>query len=529
MSRRRRILIGAGLLILLMGGLAWWRERNRPMPPFEVALWYWHQPFRPAPAEIKALRAVGIRQLFVRAGTFRRDGDRAQLILPEAWSGRADGLQLHLVFNFEASMVQGFAQMSVETLADSVATQIERERKRAEQAGLAVVGIELDFDCPTRLLPRYADLLHRLRPSLASAHRLLSITALPTWYGSDAVEKVQAETDFTVPQYYEPQVPKTLAEFATVSRLSLVERGLAQAGRRGYPFYAGLPAYGHALLYDEKGLLLGTYRGMNALEAMSHPAFRLDRAFGANRLGHPATPASYVGEDIYDFVATRPAPDGRGEGFHLLYDLPTPALLSQHLAFVRKQRPHNCRGVLLFRYPEPNELATLPLPSLTATLAKKPCLPDLRVQFRVKPAPWSLIETGHSAARPPADLFVTVTNVGSASTFLAPDAVTLTLRFNRPGFEDILPGGFDAVETRLQSGTASAFEAGLRASPVRADMVQCRKFHLAAGESVTFGPLRLPTDGATQVDGEWTAKCPGNFTLLHGDIPPTPLGKSAAN
>jgi hypothetical protein len=517
------MLVGIALAALAIGTGVWWRERNRPLLPLEVALWYWHQPFRIAPSEAAEWKAVGVRQLYVRAGTFRKEGQVAKLILPEIWAGPSEGLDVHLVFNFDYTLVDTFEQMPLEGLARSVQAQILAERARAERAGIPVVGIELDFDCPTRLLPRYADLLHRLRPALRSARSALSITALPTWFGSGAVEQVQAETDFTVPQYYEPQIPKTLTDFATVSRLSLLERGLAQAGRRGAPFYAGLPAYGHALIYDERGKLLGTYRGMSALDAMSHSSFHLVRAFPADKEGKPASPNAYIGEDIYDFVAVKPAPDGRGLGFHLVYDLPTPALLAQHLAVVRAQHPRNCRGVILFRYPEPGELATLPLPTVLGVLRGERAQPELRVQFQVKPAPWELIETSRSAAHPPSDLTVRVTNIGNASTFLAPDAVTLTLRFNRPGFDAIAPGQFDAVEARFQSDPTAPFETALRSSPTRANRLRIRKFHLAAGETAVFGPIRLPADGSTQVDGEWTAKCPGDFTLQRGAMPPMAL------
>lgn len=523
MRRRKRLLLGAAAVILAIRIGGWWRERNRPLPPLEIALWYWHQPFHLEPSDAKALQAAGVRQLFVRAGTFRKEGLEAKLILPEKWAGRSEGLQIHLVFNLDYTLVEAFENLPLEGLARSLQTQIVQERGRAEQAGIPVVGIELDFDCPTRLLPRYADLLHRLRPALHSERSALSITALPTWFGNSAIEKVQAETDFTVPQYYEPQIPKTLNEFATVSRLALPERGLAQAGRRGASFYAGLPAYGHALIYDDKGKLLGTYRSMNALQAMSHPSFRLARAFPADKEGKPATPATAIGEDIYDFVAIKPAPDGRGLGFHLVYDLPTPELLRQHLALVRAQRPRNCRGVILFRYPEPGELATLPLPTVLATLRGERPQPDLKVEFRVKPAPWELIETNRTAARPPQEVIVKVTNIGKADTSLATDAITLTLAFDRPGFSSIAPGQFDAVDARLQGDLNAPFETALRSSPARANLLRCQKFHLAAGETAVFGPLRLPADGATQVQGEWTAKSPGNFTLLRGTLPATAL------
>lgn len=523
MGRRRRLWGALAALALAIGLGRWWQERHRPLPPLEVALWYWHQPFRLDPADAKMLKTAGVRRLFVRAGTFRKESLAAKLVLPEVWAGKSEGMEVHLVFNLDYSLVEAFENLPLEGLARSLETQIVQERTRAERAGIPVVGIELDFDCPTRLLPRYAELLHRLRPALRAGNMALSITALPTWFGSGAVEQVQAETDFTVPQFYEPQIPRTLNDFATVSRLTLLERGLAQAGRRGAPFYAGLPAYGHALIYDEQGKLLGTYRGMSALQALNHPSFRLERAFPADAQGRPATPATAIGEDIYDFVAVKPAPDGRGLGFHLLFDLPTPELLRQHLATVQAQRPRNCRGVILFRYPEPEELATLPLPTVVADLRGERPQPDLRVQVRAKQTPWELIETERAASRPPKEVTIRVTNVGHASTFLSRDAVSLTLVFDRPGFTDISPGQFDSVDARLGTDPNASFDSSLRSSPARANRLRCLKFHLAAGETAVFGPLRLPADGATEVHGEWTAKSPGSFTLLHGVLPPTAL------
>jgi hypothetical protein len=495
-----------------------------PLPPLEVSLWYWQQPFRLTPAEATELKALGVRQLFVRAGTFRRDGLGARLTMPQQWTSRAEGLAVHLVFNFDYDIVRSYGSLSNNALATAIESGVQQARDQAEQAGIHVVGFQFDFDCPTRRLPQYAALLRTLRSHLHGPGLQVSITALPTWFTSDDVQGVLEAVDFSVPQYYEAEIPKTLDRFATVSRLSMAERGLESAGRRGQPFYVGLPAYGHALVYDDRGALVGLFHDMSVRDAARHPAFRLARAFGAARDGTPATPATYIGEDLYDFVAVRPAPDGRGKGYHLLYDLPTPALLARHLALVRAQRPPNCRGVILFRYAAPGDTMALPLPAIAATLRGQQAQPNLRVQFKATPAPWELIETGQKASRPPVDLTVTVTNVGAGSTFLAPDAVTLTLTFDRPGLDEVSTRDFDALEAfYAEPSSAGAPGSELRASIARANVLRCRKWQLAPGESARIGPIHIPADGATQVRAAWSATDAGGFTVLHGDVGPIAL------
>ncbi|HLV81000.1 MAG TPA: DUF3142 domain-containing protein [Chthonomonadaceae bacterium] len=526
MSRRRKAAICLVLgLMIAAGGLRLRQRLRAPLPPLQVSLWYWHTPFQIAPSEAAQWQALGVKTLFVRAGTFFKEGEGARLILPQQWAGPSNGLDIHLVFNLDYGLVRDFAHLSPETLADALSAGIRQERARAEQAGVKVVGIQIDFDCPTRLLPRYAMLLRQLRHSIAPPTRL-SITALPTWFIAGDVEPVMEAVDFTVPQYYEAGISKTLDDFQTVSRLAMVESGLKLAGRHGLPFYAGLPAYGHALLYDKAGRLLGPYRTLHALGALHHPSFRLARAFPADRNGKPATAATYIGEDIYDFEAIKPALDGRGLGYHLVYDLPTPVLVAQHLALVREQRPRSCLGVILYRYPEPDETATLPLPTLAALLRGETPQPQLKVQLKAATAPWELIETGRTAARAPLDLTVSVTNSGSAGSFLAPDAVSVTLLFDRPGLEDIALRDFDTCETFYRDAPDSASSASataMRASAARANGVTFRLDYLAPGATARIGPIRIPADGATKAQGYGSIVGAGRFTIVQGVIPPTDL------
>jgi hypothetical protein len=87
-------------------------------------------------------------------------------------------------------------------------------------AGVQVVGVEIDHDCATAALPEYATWLNSAR---VPAPLRWSITALPTWAGSPALPRVAAAVDEIVvqvhavraPSVFEPQQARRwLAEFA---------------------------------------------------------------------------------------------------------------------------------------------------------------------------------------------------------------------------------------------------------------------------------------------------------------------------
>jgi hypothetical protein len=63
----------------------------------------------------------------------------------------------------------------------------------------------------------------------------------------------------------------------------------------------------------------------------------------------------------------------------------------------------------------------------------------------------------------------------------------------------------------------------LRSSPRRANVVQFRKFYLAAGEAAKAGPLRVGADGAMKVWGDWRAVGAGGFDVVRGEIEETVL------
>ena len=479
---------------------------RHPAGPLDISLWYWHSPFHINQEEAKNYHALGVNRLFVRAGTISTGGQNVKLILPQHWQPSPGAPQVDLVFALDSGMVSHFGQLDNRAIAQCVAMSFTQQRRAAEGAGVTVRGVQLDFDCATRLLPKYTDLLRLVRQSLPE-RTVLSLTSLPTWFTSSNLRPLVQQVDFYCPQFYETGIGRTLSDVQTVSDLRILKDGLAAARKLGKPFYAGIPAYGHAFMFDDGGRLLGTYRGMSATGAFRHPSFRQARSWSADSSAKSAaSPKQWIGEEFVDLVAVHPGAGGKGLGYHLLYSLPTAQMLALNLQMVREHRPWNCQGVIIFRSPEPDEIMALPLPTLSAVLQGHEPQPVIHAGVKIKPLPWELREADRGDL--PSVLTVSLTNTGDTDTYLSDDAVTLTLHFDAPGVE-AMPGEFN----RMNSLSA----AGLQAGPSGTSTLVCTHCHLAVGETITLGPIHV-FGGARSMYGEWKVRTPGGFADLTGKI-----------
>ena len=114
--------------------------------------------------------------------------------------------------------------------------------------GVPVRGIELDYDCATDRLPRYRDFLHRLRARLPRDLRL-SITALPSWIGSNDLSKLLSEVDETVLQVHSVMSPnKGLFDRATAYKWAQAWSALSPV-----PFRIALPTYWSRVSWNADG------------------------------------------------------------------------------------------------------------------------------------------------------------------------------------------------------------------------------------------------------------------------------------
>lgn len=106
------------------------------------------------------------------------------------------------------------------------------------EAGVEVVGLEIDHDCGSRSLAGYARWLNQLTAEAATVGvERVSITALPTWTSTEAVADVIAAVDEVVVQVHAVRAP-------SIFDVDEAERWLrAWSAVSARPFRAALPTY----------------------------------------------------------------------------------------------------------------------------------------------------------------------------------------------------------------------------------------------------------------------------------------------
>lgn len=112
--------------------------------------------------------------------------------------------------------------------------------------------LEIDYDCPTRQLPGYIELMRSLRRALPTGMRL-SLTALPTWISSPDLPTLLSVADESVLQVHSVLDPHRGLFVGTVA-MSWTE---SYARVTGKPFNVALPDYGSRVAWDKAGHLVG--------------------------------------------------------------------------------------------------------------------------------------------------------------------------------------------------------------------------------------------------------------------------------
>ncbi|RYG24363.1 DUF3142 domain-containing protein [bacterium] len=478
------------VLLPLLAGL-------RPVPDRTAArygMWYWHTPFRIEPDERKTLHGIGIRDLYVRAGTLTFNGSHAKTMLPQRWETVPDGFRVVLTLNFDPGLVSHLETIPVASLADDVAQNLQDARIRARANGIDPKGFQLDVDCPTRLLPRYATLLRRVRAKLDVP---LSITALPTWLSSSQFEDLADAVDEVVPQFYEGQTGRTLETVAPVADPIGLAKGLRQLAYLDHRFKVGLATYGHALIYGPDGRLSSIYHGLSPEDALRHPSlrFREEKPLAS---GERLTTVQAIAADV----------NGRGKGATIAYVLPTAESLRRQLDVFERQRPGNCGGAILYRFPEKDEAMALPLRTVATTKARRTTAFHAEIKLSKRVLPWTAIAPKSNARRLPTAMVVRAAATGDESTAARPRAFMLLLRLDRPGVQSVGAGDFDeAVPGRLDAKGRFA-----RCAPAHADVVLLSRNHFLPDQTLASGIIETIPNGATEAFTEWAAKTPGGET-----------------
>ncbi|HEX4945186.1 MAG TPA: DUF3142 domain-containing protein [Blastocatellia bacterium] len=425
-SKRALLLLGAmSIAVVLLGHHYFSQPRVLAVSEVPIAFWAWRTN-APNEAEIhKAFAATNAKTLFLRAGQFDLANNSLQRIRPVSGT-LPTSVELHLVYNATRPFLRGWEQLEPSATAANIANTFRADLVRASNDHARVVGLQLDFDAPTRLLPQYANTLRHLR-ELLPPNIKLSITGLPTWANSHDIKPVLTTVDFWIPQCYGTTIPTHVKQRIPISSPSEVARTITKMRRLDKPFYAGLSAYSYAILYAKDGGLLELRGDLDPAWAAHHTSLELieRQAFKGE-----ASEMRYVYRAKSDVVL-----DGLiiKAGESLVFDLPSAASLRASARAVRENAGEQLLGICVFRVPMANDETTLSSGEIAAALQDAP--------EKVATALTLQRSTNHQ-------LQLRATNIGTASAMLSNEAFTIDLAIPAGSLNEITNvAGFAAYKT----------------------------------------------------------------------------------
>jgi hypothetical protein len=419
-----------------------------------IAFWAWRNE-APSEEEVEqAARRTRVHALFMRAGQIDYDGGTLRRI--RAVTGRFPrALELHLVYNGTRSLLKEFEQADEAALAMAVAEAYREDAVRARQDGARVAGIQLDIDAPTRLLARYAKVLRLVRERLPQGTKL-SVTGLPSWMESEALDRVLSEVDFWIPQCYGALIPDRLDQLTPISSAQAVARTVARARRLNRPFYAGLAAYGYAILYGRDGAMVEVRGDLDPARVANDPNLELvERRPFSGLSEENATGASLPVASEWRYVY-RARHDGVTDGLAmragdaLMLDVPSAGALRASARAVREEGGENLLGICVFRLPGGNDPTTLQAGEVAAALNDTETVVATDIQAQRAGLASRDDQVGGQSLR------LTFVNSGTARAQMSDDALVVDLHVPAGSVRAVHAEGFGAVETLCSRTTTAA-------------------------------------------------------------------------
>lgn len=262
---RRAACLGLLLLVCACGKKPAPQVRRGPMEP--PAFWVWHRSSPLKPAEVETLRANGVRMLswqVAECGWSGKDWQVNRIAAPV--EGGAD---LTIVPVFRLKPDAGFLGYP------DAAGQLAKAVRAWHGSHAAPEEIELDFDCPDRLLGNYAKFLQAFGNALAPAR--VSITALASWPRHPQFGKLTEAVSSFHPMFYD--LTADTPEEARNNRFQAmaddsVERWMDAWKSCPKPWRAGLPSFERVTVFKPDGTLIGHFRGWRPDEVFFHPGLK---------------------------------------------------------------------------------------------------------------------------------------------------------------------------------------------------------------------------------------------------------------
>lgn len=327
--------------------------------------------------------------------------------------------------------------------------RLTRKTFCARGDGASVAGLQLDIDAPTRLLAHYARVVRATREMLPAGTRL-SVTGLPTWMDSPALNDLLAAVDFWIPQCYGSKIPQRLEDAISISSPRAVARAVNRARTFNKPFYAGLSAYGYALLYDSRGALQSLRGDIDPARFATDANLQLVKRepFDSARQINDSSGQSIVDEWRYVY---RVRGDGVIDGLvvragdSLVLDLPSATALRESARAARALAGEKLLGLCIFRFPGRDDPSTLPLEQIAVALTDTAPLTAVELRAGRDGANKS------DEPQPFKSIRLMATNSGNTSALLGQDALTIDVLVPVGSVRAVSLDGFSAIETLCES------------------------------------------------------------------------------
>lgn len=393
----------------------------------EKSFWVWNRSEPLTGPETDALRRGGVRCLYWQAGelvaapggdlTLNRVSPPATLLaLPE-------GLRIVPTIRV-ATGVRSPEAFTGEALGRALRPVVDASPDRA---------VQLDFDCPDRLLPIYAARLREARQTAGIRH--LTITALASWCDAPGRQALWSAVDEVFPMLYDTEpdaAPAVPGECRPIPPLDLARLRTWLAGWRRcpVPWHAGLPTFARVTLYDAAARPLGHLRTWEWDDVVYHPLLA-----GLDRFSTPGTNVLQARR------ATRLADSRVEAGGFVAVRRPTEGDLS---SAIRAADAAGAQGVAFFRLPDQGSADGPSLAQILALAVGQAPVPRLTLRWDAATGSGRLVLVNDSDADLPPRLD-------------GPDAAArgYRLEVRAPGafaWREALPGEFHSLAATTAEG-----------------------------------------------------------------------------
>jgi hypothetical protein len=333
------------------------QSRTKPSEPAPQvanwALWQWGSACRLDPEEARALREAGCDRVWRWVALIEASGNGARRLRRGGAVTGLESLPWEACIRIDPSCTPLLERDGGADLWPLVG--------EALTAAPGSAGVQIDWDVPTRLLPRYATWLGGLRQRLPKSTPL-SCTALLTWLDSPGFLQVANAVDIIVPQCYALGPPASEAE-AVVGGADAVALA-RRLGAIGRPHRIGLATYEQTAINASDGTLRTVAAPLTAEDLLA-----ADIRWSGVRRGS---------ERILDLKAPWDLSIGHMRlhaGDRLRCAQPQAEALAREIAAVRAAAGPGFHGLAIFRLPAPGDLPAFEPRRLAKTMTGKGLLP----------------------------------------------------------------------------------------------------------------------------------------------------------